>query len=124
MEINTRIDKKNNLRIHKVKGCVSKENLLSILPEMYASPDFNPDMNELWDVRCADFRSVVMSEVVETCTFIDAQWEDCGLIRVAFLVGSEVDHTLATMFATLLAGDGKLKNRVFRNLEESMDWLT
>jgi len=124
MEINTRIDKKNNLRIHTIKGCVSKEKLLSILSEMYASPDFNPDMNALWDVRCADFRSVVMPEVAEACSFVDAQWEGGRLIRVAFLVGSEVDHTLATMFETLLAENAKLKNRVFRNLEESIDWLT
>jgi len=66
----------------------------------------------------------VMPDVVEACTFVDAQWEGGRLIRVAFLVGSEVDHTLATMFETLLAGNAKLKNRVFRNLEESIDWLT
>ena len=110
MEINTKIDKKNNLRIHTVKGCVSKEKLFSILPEIYASPDFNPDMNALWDVRCADLRSVVMSDVVETCAFVQAQWEDGRPIRVAFLVGSEVDHTLATMYETLSTGSAKLKN--------------
>lgn len=123
MEVNTRIDKDNNLRMHTVVGYVSKNELFSKLLEIYASPDFNPDMNTLWDVRCADFKSVVMSDVLEAVDFVQEQWKTGKPIRVAFLVASEMDYTLATMYETLLEENAKLKNRIFRNIDEALNWL-
>ena len=104
-------------------GYVSKDELLSKLLEIYASSDFNPNMNTLWDVRCADLKSVVMSDVVETVDFVQKRWEAGKPIRVAFLVASEMDYTLATMYETLLEGNTKLKNRIFRRFDEAMSWL-
>lgn len=123
VEVSTRINTENNLRIHTIVGYVSKDELLSKLLEIYARPDFNPNMNTLWDVRCADLKSVVMSDVVEAVDFVQEQWKIGKPIRVAFLVASEMDYTLATMYETLLEGNAKLKNRIFRSLDEAMSWL-
>lgn len=123
MEVNTKIDKENKLRIHTVVGYVSKNDLISNLLEIYANPDFNPNMNTLWDVRCADLKSVVMSDVVKTVDFVQGQWNAGKPIRVAFLVASERDYTLATMYETLLEGNTKLKNKIFRSIDEAICWL-
>ena len=124
MKIDTKVEKENNLRIHTIKGCLSKEKLFSLLLEMYASSEFQPEMNALWDVRSADLSSIVMSDVVDACAFVQEQWRGDKTIRVAFLVGSEVDYTLASMYETLSAGNPKFRIRIFRNHEESIDWLT
>ncbi len=124
MEIVTKIDQKKNLRIHTVTGYVSKDKLLPKLLEMYASPDFHPEMNALWDVRSADFGSVAMSDVVETCAFVQDQWEKRKQIRVAFLVATEVDFTLATMYETLMEDNAMLNNKIFRDEEDAMAWIT
>jgi len=124
MEIDTRVEKEHNLRIHTIKGRLSKEKLFCALLEMYASSDFQPDMHALWDVRSTDLRSIVMSDVVDACAFVQEQWRGDKAIRVAFLVASEVDYTLASMYETLSSGNAKFKIRVFRDFEESIDWLT
>ncbi len=124
MDIITKIDQKKNLRTHTVTGNVSKDKLLPKLLEMYTDPGFQPDMNALWDVRSADFGSVGMSDIVETCAFVQDQWDKGKPIRVAFLVASEVDYTLATMYETLLEDNAMLHNKIFRNESEAIAWIT
>jgi len=124
MELTTTIDKEKNLRIHTITGPLSKEALFPALLEMYASAGFDPDMNALWDVRRAEMGSIVMSDVIETCAFVRNQWENGKPIRVAFLVNSDVDFTLATMYETLSEDNAKFEIRIFRDFEKSMDWVT
>ena len=124
MEVETKIDKKNNLRIHTVKGHLSKDKLFAKLLDLYSNSDFQTNMNALWDVRCTDLSSVVMSDVIEACDFVRNQWRGDKTIRVAFLVGSEVDYTLAAMYETLSTGNPKFKIQIFRDIEKSIDWLT
>ena len=124
MELTTTIDKEKNLRINTITGPLSKEVLFPALLEMYASTDFDPDMNALWDVRGSEMGTVVMSDVIDTCAFVRDQWKSGKPIRVAFLVNSDVDFTLATMYETLSEDNAKFEIRIFRNFEKSMDWVT
>ena len=123
MEITTKIDNKRGIRIHTVSGCLSKDELFSGLNEIYSRPDFQSNMNVLWDLRNADSKSVVMSDVVKTRDFVEQQWDENATIRIAFVVKTEMDLTLSAMFETLLQGKIKFQTKSFREMEESIDWL-
>jgi len=123
MEIVTSIDQEQGIRIHTVSGRLCKDKLFPKLNEIYASPEFRDDMNVLWDLRDADSKSVIMSDIVKIRDFIVGKWKDGATILVAAVVGTEVDFGLLTMFEVLLQGKERFRIQIFRRMEDALYWL-
>ena len=63
MKIITNIDSQNRVRSHKVHGMLKIDELKDQLKQIYTSPEYDSDMNVIWDLREANFSQIKTSEV-------------------------------------------------------------
>jgi hypothetical protein len=113
------IDKERKLVISTASGVLSREYLDAHMRNLLKNPDFNPSYSQL-----ADFSHL---------TKLDITSDDVGDIaranvfssnsRRAFIVADEQSASLAEMFAILREAAGEHGIRVFRTLEEGVDWI-
>jgi len=122
MEIKRRLNKELNFREHTVVGIVTKEGLLDYLKELYASADFDPGMNILWDLREADLSSFSLHEVVSVRDFVDQSLNKPNALKAALVVSSQLALSLASMYETLLEGSA-VKLKTFFDMDEARGWI-
>ncbi|MFC1829337.1 hypothetical protein ACFL0O_06985 [Thermodesulfobacteriota bacterium] len=123
MEITTNIDKTAGLRTHKVTGVVSKNDLLLKLEEIYSIPDFEPDMNVLWDLRNADLASFSSDDIHRVRDFVVHKWGTDGTNRAALVVSRDIDFGLSRMYQVSLESITASKLQVFRDMDKALAWL-
>jgi len=123
MKFTTDIDKGTALRRHKVIGKLSKNKLLESLGKLYTAPDFQPDMDVLWDLREADLSVFSTVDIELVRDFVGARWGTGGSSRAALVVSRDVDFGLSRMFEMLLESHTTSKVQVFRDMDEALEWL-
>jgi len=62
------------LRTHQMAGNVTLPAFRGILQGLYASKQFDPDMNSLWDLRLADFSGLMPEDVRELMHVVVSNW--------------------------------------------------
>lgn len=122
MEIKLKIDKALNVRSHTVYGVVTSEKLFNYLGKLYSSPDFDPAMNPLWDLRKADLSSFSLPEVVTVRDFVEKGLNTPKALKAALVVASQLDFTLSTMYETLLKGSA-ISTKVFFDIADAEKWV-
>jgi hypothetical protein len=123
MEISTQIDKERNLRSHKVKGLISVPEMKEVLTGLYRSPEYDPAMNSVWDLRDADFSSVTSAEVRSLVEMIRGHWGTGEKSRAALVVAKELGYGLSRMYEILMTGRTSGTIMVFRDYNEAEKWL-
>ncbi|MBW2192582.1 MAG: hypothetical protein JRF27_02220 [Deltaproteobacteria bacterium] len=123
MEITTNIDKEAGLRTHKVTGTLSIDDLMAKLGEIYSIPDFQPDMNVLWDLRSADLASFSTSDIQKVRDFVGYKWGTGGSSRAALVVSRDIDFGLSRMYEISLESITTSLLQVFRDFDEALTWL-
>ena len=123
MEITTDIDREAGLRTHKVTGTLSLNDLMAKLDEIYSIPDFQPEMNVLWDLRNADLASFSSSDIYEVRDFVGYKWGTGGSSRAALVVSRDIDFGLSRMYEISLESITTSTLQVFRDFDEALSWL-
>jgi len=123
MKITTEIDKKAGLRKHKVTGDLTVESLLAELGKIYSGPDFQTDMDVLWDLRDAKFQSVSSAEVQRVSDFVAAHWGTGGKSRAALVVSRDFEFGMTRMYEIFLESRSSVRVRVFRDLDKALKWI-
>ena len=123
MEIDTQISRGKNLRKHKVDGLINVNALKEMLASFYKSPEYDPDMNVLWDLRDADFSSVTSEDVASLAGMIAQHWGQGEKAKAALIVSKDLDFGLSRMYELLLTGSSPNKVMVMRNYGEAEKWL-
>jgi len=123
MHVTTSINKKDNLRIHKVTGSILFDELMDELKAIYTQPDFNPEMNTLWDLCDADVSSFPSDQVQHIQSFVSQYWGGSGKSRSALIVSDDVAYGLSRMYEILSEGKTAGKIMVFRDYEEASNWV-
>jgi hypothetical protein len=123
MPIDTRIDPDGGLRVHSLNGRLQFEEVRDTLEELYSSPDFDPAMNALWDVRDASTADISLEDVRKIAQLVSGRRPKEGLSRVALVVSRDVDFGLARMYEMKLEDVAHSEVRVFRDIEEALTWL-
>ena len=123
MEITTNIDKEAGLRTHKVTGIVSKNDLLAKLDDIYSIPDFQTEMNVLWDLRNADLASFSSDDIHKIRDVVGYNWGTGGTSRAALVVSRDIDFGLSRMYEMSLESITTSKLQVFRDIDEALTWL-
>ena len=123
MNVTTNINKKDNLRIHKVTGRIVFDKLMEALNEIYSKPDHNPEMNTLWDLRDADVSSFPSVQVQHIQSFVSKYWGKSGKSRSALIVSEDVAYGLSRMYEIMSEGKTAGKIMVFRDYEEALKWV-
>jgi len=123
MTITTHIDKEANLRHHKVTGPLTKDELIEKLKEVYSEPDFDPDMNTLWDLREADLSSFFSPDIQEVRDFVSEHWGTGGKSRSALVVSRDLNYGLSRMYEAFLKGKTSSEVAVFRDYDDAVKWI-
>jgi hypothetical protein len=124
MPITVRIDQEAGIRFNEVSGSLTLDELLSTLREIYSQPDFDPDLNVLWDLRNSTVEAFAFEEAKYTADFVGDHWGVSGSSRAAFVVSKDEHYGLARMYEQLLRSRSSSKVMVFRDFDEAVSWLT
>jgi hypothetical protein len=123
MNIVTVFDPENMVRTHQVTGTISLSAFRGILPGLYSSKQFNPDMNALWDLRQADFSGIMPEDVRELMHVVVSNWGRSGRCHSAILVASETEYGVARIYVSQFGQAAPCKIKVFLDLTEARQWL-
>lgn len=123
MNIVTVFDPDNTVRTHHVSGTISLPAFRGILPGLYTSKQFNPDMNALWDLRQADFSGIMPEDVRDLMHVVVGNWGRSGSCHSAILVASETEYGVARIYVSQFGQAAPCKIKVFLDLDEARQWL-
>jgi hypothetical protein len=113
------IDKERKLVMSTASGPLTAADLASHMQRLLKDPDFDPHFSQL-----ADFTHLTRLEVTEDDIRNFARTNVFHSdSRRAFVVADDASADLAEMFAKLREFAGEHGIRVFRKLEEGVDWI-
>ncbi len=122
MEIKLKTDKHLNIRVHTVDGFLTNEKIFAYLCGLYSSSNFDSSMNILWDLRNADLSYFSLPKVVTLRDFVEKNLSTPKALKAGFVVASQLDLSLSTMFETLLKGSA-LSTKGFFNKADAEKWV-
>jgi hypothetical protein len=123
MNIVTVFDPEYLVRTHQVSGTISLPALRGILPGLYASKQFGPDLNALWDLRQANFSGIMPEDVRDLMHVVVSHWGRSGKCHSAILVANETEYGVARIYVSQFGQSAPCKIKVFLDLDEARQWL-
>ena len=114
-----KIDKERRLVMSTYSGVLTIEDALGHQKKLLKDPDFDPSFSQLFDVtRVTDMR--LTAEDVRTLAQRTVFSPDS---RRAILVSNDLQFGLSRMFGIFRETKGEKRIRVFRDLEEALEWV-
>ncbi len=123
MNVVTVFDPARMVRTHQVTGNASLPAFCGILEGLYASKQFNPDMNSLWDLRLADFSGITPEDVRALMHVVVSNWQRSGKCHSAILVASMTEFGMARTYESQFGRNAPCKIKIFLDLNEARQWL-
>jgi hypothetical protein len=114
-----KIDKERRLVMSTAAGVLSKADVLGHQNQLLKDPDFDPSFSQLADLRHVtglDVTAAGMRELTARTIFSAES-------RRAVIVSSELAYGLSRMFEIFRESKGERGIRVFRKLEDALDWV-
>ncbi len=114
-----KIDKERRLVLSTGAGVVTKDDLMGHQDRLVEDPDFHPSFSQLWnltEVTEANLNAADVEMMARRDVFSPNS-------RRAIVVAKDDHYGLARMFQIHreLSGEGGI--RVFRNLDDGLDWI-
>ena len=100
-------------------GELTKDEVRSLQDQLRKDPDFDPNFSQLSDlthVTTMNITGAEMQELAERTAFSPKA-------RRAVIAGNDLAFGLARMFEQIREAKGDLGIRVFRKLEDALDWI-
>lgn len=113
------IDKERRLVLSSGAGPLTKQDIVRHMNLLSLDPDFNPDFCQLMDFRpitAVEFGPEDIREFAKRDIYSPKA-------RRAILVKNDLEYGLARMFEIHREIKGEPGIRVFRSLDEAMDWV-
>ncbi len=123
MNLITVFDPARMVRTHRVTGIINLPAFRGILENLYASKQFNTDMNALWDLRLADFSSIMPEHARELMHVVVSRWGRTGQCRSAIVVASVAEFEIARVYESQFGRAAPCKIRIFMDLNLALEWL-
>ena len=118
MIVNTVVDKKASVMIHTVTGEMTFDEIKSSYEAILSHPDYQEDMNSIWDMRNADASKFDRQNVIRLARYFETQLKNRSEFKVAVIVSSDLEYDLSKIYQ-VAAADLPAKIGIFINLEES-----
>jgi len=124
MQFATSINSANQIRCHAISGEFNMDSLLKELGRFYDSPDYDPEMNVLWDLRQLNgLSALATSELSRLIAFVSRRWVSSQPRRAALVVSRMVDFGMARMYEMRMESVSRQEIRVFTDFEQARQWL-
>jgi ATP phosphoribosyltransferase regulatory subunit HisZ len=114
-----KIDKQRRLVMSTAAGVLTKADVIGHQDQLLKDPDFDPSLSQLSDlshVTGFEVTGADMREMTERTIFSSES-------RRAVIVSSELAYGLSRMFEIFRESKGERGIRVFRKLEDALDWV-
>ena len=114
-----KIDKPRRLVMSTAAGVLTKAEVLSLQDQLRKDPDFDPTFSQLSDlthVTDIDITGADMRELAARTAFSPKS-------RRAVIASNDLAYGLARMFEQFRETKGDQGIRVFRKLEDALDWV-
>lgn len=122
MELSLKIDPEAKLRILKLTGQTTMQDLYDAIEEVYRHPGFDHSHNSVWDLRECSLADLTSEAVQQIASSVAAQRKARGAPpKGALVVSKDLDYGMARMYETYL--DSGSDFGVFRDIDEAMEWL-
>ena len=122
MKVNTVVDKRYKIMVHTVTGEMTIDEIKSSYETILSHPEFQEDMNSIWDMRDADASKFESQDVIRIARYFETQFKNRAEFKVAVIVSRNLEYDLSRMYQ-VAAADLPAKIRIFHNLEEAKKWL-
>jgi len=125
MPITSKTDWSSNLTTFIVNGEISADEVLSVLNQLYESPDHPPTLNVLWDLReISPVTSIKDEDLNEIVSFLSIHSAKRIEGKTAIVARSDFEYKLSKRYGlfTQLKGVSVII-KTFRTLGEAMIWL-
>lgn len=114
-----KIDKERRLVLSAVSGVFSQADVLAHQQKLLNDPDFDPSFSQIVDFnQVTDFKLSA-----EEIRLLAQRSIFSPTARRALIMPSNLGYGLARMFEILREDQGDVGTRVFRTLEEALDWV-
>ena len=123
MIVNTVVDKKASVMIYTVTGKMTVEEIKSSYESVRSYPDFQENMNSIWDIRGADASKFDSQDVIKIARYFETQTKNRAEYKTAVIVSRDLEYGLSKIYQ-VAAADLPAKIGVFNNLEEAKKWVT
>jgi len=123
MIVNTVVDKKAAVMIHTITGKMTFDEIKSSYEAILSHPEFQEDMNSIWDMRDADASEFDSQDVIRLARYFETKLKNRAEFKVAVIVSRDLEHGLSRMYQ-VAAVDLPAKIGIFNNLEEAKKWVT
>jgi len=123
MQVVTVFDPDEMVRNHQVTGVINLPAFRAILEALYISKQFNPDMHALWDLRHADFSSIMPEDVRELMHVVVSNWGRSGKCRSAIMVATMAEYGVSRVYVSQFGQAAPCQIRVFLDQNEAREWL-
>lgn len=114
-----KIDRERRLVLSTGSGIVTKDDLMGHQDRLLEDPDFDPSFSQLWNLTLVAEAKVKAADV-ETMARRDVF---SPFSRRAIVVGTDEHYGLARMFQIHRELSGEHGIRIFRNLDDGLDWI-
>ena len=123
MIVNTVVDKKAAVMIHTITGKMTFDEIKSSYEAILSHPDFQEEMDAIWDIRDADASKFDSQDVIKIARYFETQLKNRAEYKVAVIVSRDLEYGLSRTYQ-VAAADLPAKIGIFNNLEEAKIWLT
>ena len=115
-------DSKKHLSIQSISGVVTGDELVSAVTQFYST---NPTTNVLLDFRNADVTALSNDDIKKLLVLVEQHSSKRFKGKTAFVVKDDISFGLSRMYQNYAEMyELPIANRVFRDFQQAMDWLT
>lgn len=122
MAIEFKIDSKQKLIIGEASGQLNHKDLLDIIDTLVKHPDYEPNYNEIWDLRKVNDLKTFFGETRQRVENEKVLRKLKKPNRDALVVANQVHYGIARQYA-LLAQSIPLDVGIFYDFKEAMKWV-
>ena len=123
MPCSVRLDASTGVVVVAVDGEPSVDEISEAVDEICRLPEYHLNPRVVWDLRRGGVAHLSPDELHQIARFLSEKRADLRRVRVALLVGREVDYGVLRMLGVFLS-DEPLEDQVFRDAEAAWAWLT
>ena len=123
MKVDTVVDKKASVMIHTVTGKMTFEEIKSSYEAILSHPDFQENMNSIWDLRDADASKFDSIDIIKMARYFETKEKNRAKYKAGIIVSRDSEYGLSRKYQVATA-DLPAKVDIFINLEEANRWVT
>ena len=118
------IYKEDKLRVHTLSGQFNYDKLFTELKSVYDDPNFDPDLNSVWDLsEVSEIEKVTPEQIQKIVSFVSWKRSKYGGMKTALVVSSKIHYGIARIYELSMESASKNNIMVFKDLGQAIEWI-